>query len=136
MATPPDFTDMPGPWQQRFAFYYAHGPVSSTPQAKEAYRALPFGARFRLVSNVLAFLFGPFYFFVKGMWRKGLVLLGLAVVIAVAIVGLQLPALVERAGSVVVPAMAMTTANYAYYLQVMQRSRSWNPFEGTGRRTA
>jgi hypothetical protein len=35
----------------------------------------------------------------------------------------------------VVPVLSMATANYAYYLHVVEDSRSWNPWEGRfGRR--
>jgi hypothetical protein len=34
---------------------------------------LSFGEHFRMTWNIWAFLFGPFYFLVKGMWRKALV---------------------------------------------------------------
>jgi hypothetical protein len=88
----------------------------------------------RLTGNPLALLFGPFYFFAKGMWRKGLVLLAMALVLAAAIVTLDLPEMAERAVGMVVPPLAMTTANYANYLHVIKDSRSWNPFEAMGRR--
>jgi hypothetical protein len=106
----------------------------STPQSKAAFKALPFVTTMRLTGNPLAFLSGPFYFFAKGMWRKGLVLLALALVLGAAIVTLDLPEMAERAAGMVVPALAMTTANYAYDLHVINDGRSWNPFEAMGRR--
>lgn len=121
-------------WRQRFEFFEEFGIPNSTPESRQAYRRLPLGAKFRLTSNLWAFLFGPIYFFVKGMWRKGLVLAGLAIALAVVVLGLGTPDLVDRAASLVVPALAMTTANYAYYLHAVMGSRSWNPFEGLGRR--
>jgi Protein of unknown function (DUF2628) len=121
-------------WQKRFDFYLAHGLPGSTPQSKAAFKALPFVTRMRLTGNPAAFLFGPFYFFAKGMWRKGLVLLAMALVLGAAIGTLNLPEMAERAAAMVVPALAMTTANYAYYLHVTKDSRSWNPFEAMGRR--
>jgi hypothetical protein len=88
----------------------------------------------RINTNIWGFLFGPIYFFVKGMWRKGLTLLLLAIGLAAIMIGAGAPDLVDRAASLVVPAMAMTTANYAYYLHVVKGSQSWNVFEGLGRR--
>ena len=64
-------------WQKRFDFFNAYGLPNSTPESKAAYKALTFLERVKLTSNILAFLFGPIYFFVKGMWRKGLTLLGI-----------------------------------------------------------
>jgi hypothetical protein len=84
--------------------------------------------------NTPAFLFGPLYFFAKGMWRKGLVLLIAALALGTAVVALDAPAMVDRAAGFAVPAIAATTANYAYYLQVIMGSRSWNPLEGFGRK--
>jgi hypothetical protein len=48
--------------------------VDQLPQAQAAYRALPFGKKLGLTTNLLACFSGPIYYFVKGMWRKGLVL--------------------------------------------------------------
>jgi hypothetical protein len=62
--------------QERFAFYDAYGQPSGSTEARAAFRALPFGTRFRMNTNIWAFLFGPIYYFVKGMWRKGLVAAG------------------------------------------------------------
>lgn len=120
-------------WRLRFDFFDAYGLPSSTPAAKAAYRALPFGTKLRLTSNILAFLFGPIYFFVKGMWRKGLTLLALALSAAVLMALLGVPESVGRAVGIGIAALAMSTANYAYYLHIVRRSESWNPFEGFGR---
>lgn len=128
------YDELPRSWQQRFAFYDEYGVPNTSPESREAYRALPFGSKIRLNANIWGFLFGPIYFFVKGMWRKGLVLLALAVALAVVVIGVGAPDIIDRAASLVVPALAMTTANYAYYLHVVKGSQSWNVFEGLGRR--
>lgn len=123
-------------WQQRFAFFDAYGLPSSSPEARDAIRALPWRARMRITANLLAFVFFPFYYFVKGMWRKGLVWVG--VVIACAAVGIALGASdqIARAIGIGLAAGSMTTANYAYYLHAVKGSRSWNILEGFGRRPA
>lgn len=122
-------------WQQRFAFFDAYG-LPSSPEARDAMRALPWRARLRISSNILAFLFFPFYFFVKGMWRKGLGWVAVAVVLATLGVTLDVSDPVARAIGIGLAAGAMTTANYAYYLHVVKGSRSWNILEGFGRRAA
>ncbi|BBZ15165.1 DUF2628 domain-containing protein [Mycobacterium branderi] len=130
-----DINDVPQRWQQRFAFFDAYGLPSSSPAAREAYKALPFGARFRLTGNFPAFLFGPFYFMAKGMWRKGITLLAAAIALAAAMVVLPVPDSIARPVGVAFAVAVMLTANYAYYLHVVKRSRSWNPLEGwSGRR--
>jgi hypothetical protein len=51
------------------------------------FKALTFGERMRVGMNFLAFIFGPFYYAAKGMWRKGLVLFvgGNAIIFVVAL---------------------------------------------------
>ncbi|WP_454790676.1 DUF2628 domain-containing protein [Mycolicibacterium lutetiense] len=120
-------------WRWKFNFFNTYGLPSASPEAKAAYRNLSFMAKLRLTSNILAFLFGPIYFFVKGMWRKGLTLLALTIAVAAVLVVLDVSDSIGRAVSIGVGALAMSTANYAYYLHVVRGSESWNPFEGFGR---
>lgn len=120
-------------WRWKFDFFQTYGLPSASPEAKAAYRNLSFMAKLRLTSNILAFLFGPIYFFVKGMWRKGLTLLGLTIAVAAVGVTLDLSDTIARAIGFGIAALAMSTANYAYYLHVVRSSQSWNPFEGFGR---
>ncbi|MGE2715203.1 DUF2628 domain-containing protein [Mycolicibacterium litorale] len=128
------YDELPASWRQRFAFYDEYGVPNTSPESREAYRRLPLGTKMRLTVNIWAFLFGPIYFFVKGMWRKGLVLLALAIALAAIVLSLNAPDVVDRVASLIVPALALTTANYAYYLHVVKGSRSWNAFEGLSRR--
>lgn len=135
MSQPQRDTELAQSWQQRFAFYDRYGVPNASPESRQAYRELSFGDKMRLNTNIWGFLFGPFYFFVKGMWRKGLVLLALAIALAVTFMAVvDAPGIIIRAAGLVVPALAMTTANYAYYLHVVKGSQSWNVFEGFGRR--
>lgn len=120
-------------WQRRFAFFDRYGLPNGSREGLMAARELSFVERMQLNSNILAFLFGPFYFMVKGMWRKGLTLLlaELAGVVVVVLAGWPLRYL--QFGLVAVSLAAMMTANYAYYLQVRRGSTWWNPYEGFGR---
>jgi uncharacterized protein DUF2628 len=122
-------------WHQRFTFFDTYGLPSSSPRARDAFKELSWWTRSRMSWNFLAFLFGPLYFFAKGMWRKGLVLLMSAIALGTGVALLDLPEMVDRAGSLVIPAMAASAANYAYYLHVVMESRSWNPLEGLGRKS-
>ncbi|BCI82859.1 hypothetical protein MTY66_44840 [Mycolicibacterium sp. TY66] len=128
----PSITVSPS-WQKRFDFFNAYGLPNSTPESKAAYKALTFLERVKLTSNILAFLFGPIYFFVKGMWRKGLTLLGIFVAVEVVLVVLNVSDSLARAIGFGLAAIGMSTANYAYYLHVVRGSQSWNLFEGHGR---
>ncbi len=134
MSNAPEFTELPAVWQRRFAFFSQYGPVGSTPEAKAAYRALPFWERTRLGFNLWAFFFGPFYLLVKGMWRKALTLLGISVAIGVTSVLLGVPDSWDRALAMGYNAAIATMANWAYYLHVAEGSQSWNPFEGFRRK--
>jgi hypothetical protein len=53
-------------WKQLFALIQRAG----GPPLKN-FQSLSFGERMRVGMNFLAFLFGPFYYAAKGMWRKG-----------------------------------------------------------------
>lgn len=121
-------------WQSRFAFFDRYGLPNGTEEARSVTRALPLGQRLQINANFLAFLFGAFYFFVKGMWRKGLTLLMVGVAAIVTLTAAGVPDSIVRSVGFGVSAAAMFTANYAYYLQVRRGSTSWNPFEGFSRR--
>ncbi|MCV7281720.1 DUF2628 domain-containing protein [Mycolicibacterium flavescens] len=128
-----NYEDFARSWQQRFTFYDHYGVPNTSPESREAYKQLSFMDKLRLTNNIWGLLFGPIYFFVKGMWRKGLVLLGAVVVLATIAIGLDVPDIIDRALSLIVPVFAMTTANYAYYLHAVKGDRSWNVFEGLRR---
>lgn len=61
-------TDLSALWRIRFDLVEkAGGPT------RPRFKQLRLGERFRLVFNLWALLFGPFYYLAKGMWRKALV---------------------------------------------------------------
>lgn len=126
--------EAPPHWQTRFDFFEAHGSQTSSRSARLAYRALPLRHRMRVGTNPMAFLFGPLYFFTLGMWRKGVTLLVLGLFLGTACTVYDVPESVATPLSMVVASIAMTTANYAYFLHVRIGSQSWNPFERAARR--
>ena len=125
--------DVPERWRSRFEFYGRYGQPASSPEATAAFKALPFGTRFRLGFNGPAFFFGPIYYAIKGPWRKGLSLFGGVIAFSVivgiieTIIGVTVPA---GAWGAAVGLIYSTTANWAYFLHVTVGSTSWNPFEG------
>ncbi|WP_443081521.1 DUF2628 domain-containing protein [Tsukamurella sp. USMM236] len=130
----PASVDVPERWRSRFDFFARYGQPASSPEATAAFKQLSFGQRFRLGFNGPAFFFGPIYYAIKGPWRKGLSLFGIAVGIVVLI------GLVETALDFTFPAVSygiatgllyQSVANWAYFLHVTRGSTSWNPFEGT-----
>src|SRR5262245_3795464 len=111
-------------WKRRFkAMRRAGGPSlphfkNLTPEERKALS--PF--------NVLAFLFGPFYYACKGMWRKGLTLFALCV-----IGGLILDTLLElvglgsftRATGFAAAAVYASLANRDYYAKMVLEQNGW-----------
>jgi predicted small secreted protein len=126
--------DVAPAWKSRFEFFGDYGLPGSTPESKAAFRRLSFGQRIRIQNNGPAVFFGPFYFFVKGFWRKGITLLAFDLAVSVLLTVTNTADGIGRAVSFGCVFVAMQTANYAYYLHVTQHSTSWNPLEGWFRR--
>lgn len=120
-------------WQWRFGFYDQYGHPRSSPESETAYRALPYGARLMLGGNLLAVFFGPIYYFVKGMWRKGLTIVALTVAVIAVRYAVGGSDRVYQAINLAMSGVLMVTTNYAYYLDQVKSGRSWNPFEGMKR---
>ncbi|MCS3781296.1 DUF2628 domain-containing protein [Tsukamurella ocularis] len=126
--------DVPERWRSRFDFYSRYGQPASSPEATAAFKQLSFGQRFRLGFNGPAFFFGPIYYAIKGPWRKGLSLFGIAVAITIVISMIEILLNFTFPGasySVVIGLLYSTTANWSYFLHAARGSTSWNPFEGT-----
>ncbi|MCO6506072.1 MAG: DUF2628 domain-containing protein [Snodgrassella sp.] len=126
-----DFTNwgLSKAWQFRFEFFEENGLPGwkSADQFKEKYKALPWGQRFTLTSNIGACFFGPLYFLCVGMWRKAIVLWLLLYAIALVVFafgGGKAIAMCISAG------LSMSIANPAYYLHRVKKSKSFNIFEG------
>ena len=111
-------------WKARFrAIRDAGGPklpdLKSLPP-RERRRAFGF--------NILAFLFGPFYYLAKGMWRRGAMLF-LAVFAALLIVQIVLDALgYGRFGkylSIASGVVFAIRANIDYYKKMVLRDNGW-----------
>ena len=128
----PDYSQYSPKWQFRFNFYDRHGAPSSK-NFKPAFKTLSSGEKLKININWWAFFFGFIYFFVVGMWRKGLVLL--AIILAVSVTtALLLPEsideIITRPIAIAFAVLAGMTANYSYYLHRIKGSTSWNLFEG------
>lgn len=78
--------------------------------------------------NFYAFFFGVIYFFIIGLWRKALSLIGISIVVS--IVASFLPAAFQNVLWLPLSLLTGMIANYAYYLDKVKGSTSWNPFEG------
>lgn len=120
-ATAQASAEVSASWQRRFALVEkAGGP--KLPHANK----LAFGERMRLMFNIWGFLFGPFYYLAKGMWKKAITLfvvaLVLYVVLAVVLSALHLP---EGFLSFIAPVIFATRANVDYYKKTVLGDASW-----------
>lgn len=121
-------------WQKRFKFFDTYG-SPSTSEFKAALKAESFGGRILINMNIFAFFFGFIYFLILGLWKKGLVLLGVSIgfgiVLAIidTIIG-GMPNGAYTGLSVGVSVLWAMVANYAYYLKETKGLDGWNPFEG------
>ncbi|WP_324732181.1 DUF2628 domain-containing protein [Pseudomonas paeninsulae] len=111
-------------WKQRFsAIQHAGG--SKMPRLKE----LPAAERRKAFSfNFLAFLFGPIYYAIKGMWKKGLTLfLACAAVVIALGVGLDFLGYGKIANALGygVGAIFVTRANVDYYKKMLLDDNGW-----------
>lgn len=92
------------------------------------YKSLSFREKNKISFNILAFLFGPLYYFSKTMWAKGAAILGATWVLAAlltlveSVIGVALPAVVYWIPSAVICAQL---ANYDYFRKVMHGETMW-----------
>ncbi|MGO4999917.1 DUF2628 domain-containing protein [Oceanisphaera sp. W20_SRM_FM3] len=92
------------------------------------YKNLPFKEKQKVSFNILAFLFGPLYYFFKKMWLKGAVILGGVWIFASlltlveATIGIILPSVFYWIPSGVVCAQL---ANYDFYRKKVHSENMW-----------
>ena len=87
-------------------------------------RELPFGERFRITSNFLAFFFWPIYLPLKGLWRQAVAyfLIGMALVLLLELTGLGK---LGRGVGYGLAAVAMMRANVGYYMKRVLGEPPW-----------
>lgn len=110
-------------WKQKFRLIQkAGGPKQ--PNLK----SLSSGERMKIVFNIVAFLFGPIYYLVKGMWKKALSLFG-ASLAAIVVLGtilelLGFPKLADALGYGAAAFFAVR-ANIDYYKKMVLGDNGW-----------
>jgi len=110
-------------WKRRFHLIETAGGVRLV-RLKE----LPFGDRMRVSFNVLAFLFGPLYYLAKGLWRKAITFLIVAVIIVASLSIVLNNAtfdVVDRALGYGLAAIFATRANIDYYKRMVLKDNGW-----------
>lgn len=78
--------------------------------------------------NILAFLFGPFYYIAKGMWKKGIVLFLICAVVVILIEIIFEMVGFERLGNSVgygASAVFAVRANIDYYKKMVLGENGW-----------
>jgi len=110
-------------WKTRFHIIEKAGGVK-LPQ----FKALSFGERMKINFGILPFLFGPFYYLAKGMWKKAITLFLLCVVLVVVLaVLLELVGLGRFSNSLGygVAAVFAVRANIDYYKKMVLGQNGW-----------
>lgn len=120
--------DVSDSWKKRFEILETAGASDGLNSYLENYKSLNFGERFKVGFNILAFIFGPFYYFAKKMWLKGAFLFGailslnVALTIAESAFGATFPILVYQLPGA---AICASLANYDYYRFRMKQENIW-----------
>ena len=122
-------------WQERFAFFDAHG-APNAPDYKSAMQQLPVKQKIKINANIIAFFFGPIYLFVLGLWKKNLTLLAILIAISLALdvvfalVDVSFAKQINFAVGFCFNLLYALSTNYAYYLKERKGEQGWNPFKG------
>jgi len=110
-------------WKRKFRLIQKAGGPKQT-----QFKSLTSGERMKISFNILAFLFGPIYYIVKGMWKKGLALFGACFgVLVVLSVLLELAGLGKVANALGYGAAALfaVRANIDYYKKMVLGDNGW-----------
>ena len=120
-----DSLDVSKSWKRKFHVMDDLNSITDPKEKKAYFKSLTWGERFGQ-SNILAFLFGFIYFFVKGMWKPGLTFLGISVVLLIVLVVLNIENdSILRAIGIGYSVVAMTRANILYYSKKVLGKELW-----------
>jgi hypothetical protein len=108
-------------WQERFDLLEKAGGVKM-PNLKN----LAFGERRKVIFNFWGFLFGPFFYLAKGMWKKALSLCGVAILIIVVLEAIcRAMGVSDSITNFVGGAIFATRATVDYYKKVKLQDNGW-----------
>jgi hypothetical protein len=92
------------------------------------HKQLRIGERLRVMFNLWALIFGPFYYLAKGMWRKAITIFspGLALLILITIVAPdgELDSIMSAVNSATVATFTLR-ANISYYRKMVWGDNGW-----------
>ncbi len=108
-------------WKQKFALIEKAG-GAQLPKIRE----LAFGERFKIIFNVWGFLFGPIYYFAKGMWKKGIVIfaIGMALIVTLSMI-CDAAGISDAITTFIVPAIFARRSNIDFYKKIVLRNNGW-----------
>ncbi|MDP2367420.1 DUF2628 domain-containing protein [Rhodoferax sp.] len=107
-------------WKKKFAL------MDQIKKSPESSSKLPLMTRLGVNYNLLAFLLGPIYYFVKGMWKRAITLTAIAfVVVMFFVMILAETARNEFFMSMIGPVIFMARANGDYYKKMVQGNNGW-----------
>lgn len=122
---PIDSLNVSDTWKKRFRILEKAGDLGVF--GYENRSRLAFSERFSIGFSFLAFFFGPFYYFFKGMYQKGFVLLGCGFIVAFLVTVVE-----NFAGPIVRPLhvgpiaiTCATLASYDYYRLKVKQETMW-----------
>lgn len=102
-------------WRERFQLIEQIGWSEGILKNYWNFKSLPKSDRAKVSFSIMGFLFGPFYYFAKGMWAKGGIILVASFILA-------LPGLLP---AVAVAAYCGVYANYDFYLFKVRGRNLW-----------
>ncbi|MCX7092024.1 MAG: GYF domain-containing protein [Methylobacter sp.] len=110
------------PWKQKFELIEKAG----GPKLKEA-RNLPFKERSKIMFNLLGSIFGPFYYLVKGMWKKAVVLsaIGVLAIIILELIFDKIGVRNSKITNFIIPSIFASRANIDYYKKMVLGDNGW-----------
>jgi hypothetical protein len=104
-------------WKARFSLIEKAGGVKL-----KKFKELKLGERLKVRFNLYALLFGPIYYIVKGMWKKGLTMF---VLLAVAVIMLAVLGVGSRSLDGVGAALFCIQANIDFYKKTVLNQNEW-----------
>lgn len=108
-------------WREKFALIEKAGGVK-LPKLGE----LESGQKRKVLFNIWGFLFAPFYYIAKGMWKKAIVLAAMSIVIVVALNALfGDTGIVDLMTNFIAPALFAVRANVDFYKKSILGDNNW-----------
>ncbi|MFC1484894.1 DUF2628 domain-containing protein [bacterium] len=126
-----DDFDVSEKWKERFEIFEKCGARDGYKTYSKNFKSLESREVFSIYFNIWAFIFWPYYYFVKKMWHKGFVLLGLPFLVGNIATILEflikkpIPNIIPMGGGVAVCAVM---ANYDYYRKTVCSEKMWKTF--------